>query len=254
MDLTQEEKDELKNYPNGSKFMLLYEEELARVKELQAQILTFDANLERVQTIADNWKKEQDRTLEQDLQPIEGRLDKVKDEIKKWTESELQRQLDQITQFERSKNSKVDRIKQIEKELEEKKREIENATEEIHKLKNPEEAKKKEEAEKARIKQIEEENKRKASEERRAKEEADRKKKQAEEDAARKQHQMSETTKKDMTLDSIASDLDSLDIEQDLLGLNLENPVTEVELMNKIIQDFDEKVKFLDQIADVLRD
>jgi hypothetical protein len=57
-----------------------------------------------------------------------------------------------------------------------------------------------------------------------------------------------------MTLDSIASDLDSLDIEQDLLGLNLENPVTEVELMNKIIQDFDEKVKFLDQIADVLRD
>jgi molecular chaperone GrpE (heat shock protein) len=74
MDLTQEEKDELKNYPNGSKFMLLYEEELARVKELQAQILTFDANLERVQTIADNWKKEQDRTLEQDLQPIEVRL------------------------------------------------------------------------------------------------------------------------------------------------------------------------------------
>lgn len=74
MDLTQEEKDDLNNYPNGPKFMLLYEEELARIKELQAQILTFDANIERVQTIADTWQKEQGQKMEQELQPIEVSL------------------------------------------------------------------------------------------------------------------------------------------------------------------------------------
>ena len=71
MDLKQEEKDELNNYANGAKFILLYEQELALVKELQDQISTYDANLQRVQTIADNWKKEEDGNVDQEMQPLE---------------------------------------------------------------------------------------------------------------------------------------------------------------------------------------
>jgi len=101
---------------------------------------------------------------------------------------------------------------------------------------------------------MEEENKKKELlllEEKRGKEEAADSKKKTENRASK---QLTAGKYNLDILDSIAYDLDNLNIEQDLLGLNLENPVTEAELMNKIIQDFDDKVKFLDQIAEVLRD
>jgi hypothetical protein len=71
MELTQEEITELNDYPNGSKFILLYEEELARVKELQAQIQTYDANLEKIKAIAEPWQKQQDEKIEAELAPIQ---------------------------------------------------------------------------------------------------------------------------------------------------------------------------------------